>query len=45
MWMNCEDLRVCEYWRRGGKLDIEWERDATLEVQLDGIYGSSEVTP
>lgn len=41
--MNCEDLRVCEYWRKNLKT-YEWERDPTLEVQLDTIYGSSEVT-
>lgn len=40
--MNCDDLRVCEYWRRGGALGLEWQRDSALEVQLDSIYGSPE---
>lgn len=29
--MNCEDLRVVQYWRRK---DFDWERDPTLEVEL-----------
>jgi len=36
--MNCDDLRICEYWTRVGKMG-EWERDKALEIQLDSIYG------
>lgn len=30
--MNCVDLRVIEYWRRGAHLN--WERDQSLEIEL-----------
>lgn len=30
--MNCEDIRVLEYWRRES---LDWERDQRLEISLD----------
>lgn len=32
--MNSEPLRVLEYWRRSKNL-LKWERDKTLEVQVE----------
>lgn len=31
--MNCIDVKVLEYWRRE---DMEWERDPSLEIELEG---------
>jgi hypothetical protein len=33
--MNCDDLRVLEYWHRGKGTDYEWARDSSEEVKLD----------
>jgi hypothetical protein len=35
--MNCEDLRVCEYWRRSESI-FDWERLKEFEIDLDSIY-------
>lgn len=34
--MNCETIRVIEFWRRDGATELEWRRDASLELS----YGS-----
>ncbi len=33
--MNCDDIRVLEYWRKNKAL--EWERDKSLEIPLDEV--------
>ena len=38
--MNCDDLRVCEYWRRDQAFD--WQRHKQLEIALDSIYEEPE---
>lgn len=35
--MNCEDLRVCEYWSRNNQ-QHEWKRNPAFEIVLDTIY-------
>ena len=30
--MNCNDIKVLEYWH---KFDLEWERDKSLEIELE----------
>ena len=32
--MNCDDVRVLEYWHRP---EFEWVRDPSLEIAVDGI--------
>ena len=32
--MNCDDLRVLEYWHRGKDTGYEWARDARLEASV-----------
>lgn len=34
--MNCYDVRVIEYWRKGADFPFDFERDATYEVEIEG---------
>ena len=33
--MNCDDIRVLEYWHSGGDTGHGWVRDASLEVEIE----------
>jgi hypothetical protein len=37
--MNCDDLRVCEYWSRDNGLR-GWKRNPQFEIVLDTVYES-----
>lgn len=34
--MNCDDLKILEFWKRNKETDHEWQRDKTLEIEMEG---------
>jgi hypothetical protein len=36
--MNCDDIKVLEYWERNSKTNHEWKRKESLEIDLGYSY-------